>query len=101
MSDITNGVGGDIRQFRESWDVGLRELARQIDRSPSWLSKVERGVEKPGEEAIVRIGAALEWSQFKVDTVLLKLGIVPADCIEALQQNPHLLNVLRRAVEKK
>lgn len=95
-ADATNGLGEQVRDFRKSWDMSLRAFARAIDRSPSWVSKFERGTEKPGEETVLKIAEVLGWPQFSVDTALLKLGVVPSEYVEILQRNPHLLEMLKQ-----
>ena len=57
---MTDTFGKILRKFRMQSGIGLRELARLIDKSPGYLSDVEQdNVPPPSEEVIVNIAAAL------------------------------------------
>jgi transcriptional regulator with XRE-family HTH domain len=53
------GKSGSARQTRERANVGLRELARYIQVSPSSLSKYERGQSRPNAQVAERWAQAL------------------------------------------
>jgi len=58
---MTGTFGETLRQIRIDSGLGLRELARLIDKSPGYLSDVENGrVPPPSEAVIIDISAALE-----------------------------------------
>lgn len=49
-----------LREIRESKGIGLNELAKQCNISPSYLSALERGVKKnPTKEIMDRIAEVL------------------------------------------
>lgn len=57
---MEKGFGEILREMRLKAGIGLRELARLIDKSPGYLSDVENGrVAPPSEEVIVSIAQAL------------------------------------------
>jgi transcriptional regulator with XRE-family HTH domain len=82
--------GEHIRQWREERGVGLRRFAKAVGVSPTFVSKMERGIGLlPGEETIHKIGfpgenakflAVRLWqrqsSLFNRTAVLLDFGIV-------------------------
>ena len=53
--------GKKLRDLRVKSDIGLRELARLINKSPGYLSDVEQDhVPPPSEEAILKIADVLQ-----------------------------------------
>jgi transcriptional regulator with XRE-family HTH domain len=53
-------LGANIRAARESAELGLRELARRSEISPSYLSEIESGVSVPGIDKIQKLAKALK-----------------------------------------
>lgn len=52
--------GQTVRELREAQGLGLREAAEQLGISPTYLSRIERGRERPPKpEVISRIAALL------------------------------------------
>ena len=52
---MTDTFGKTLRRLRLDAQVGLRELARLVDKSPGYISDVEQdNVAPPSEEVIVR-----------------------------------------------
>ncbi len=50
-----------IKNARQSLDKGLRELAREINLSPSYLSRMEAGdFPPPSEEVIIKLAKVLK-----------------------------------------
>lgn len=54
-------LGDRIRQLREQNETyrSLRQFALALEKSPSWVSKVERNEEKPGDESLLLIARLL------------------------------------------
>ncbi len=50
---MTNIFGDTLRRARLDAGLGLRELARRIDKSPGYLSDVENGHVPPPTEAVI------------------------------------------------
>lgn len=49
-----------LRNTRERKRIGLNELARRVNMSPSYLSGLERGIKtNPSKETMTKIAAAL------------------------------------------
>ncbi|MGI6366474.1 MAG: helix-turn-helix domain-containing protein [Bacillota bacterium] len=53
-------LGSRIRQKRAEKGLSLKELARRIDKTPSYLSQVERGLAEPSITSLRTIAKALE-----------------------------------------
>lgn len=71
-------LGELIREKRRSLDIGLRELARRIEKSPSFLVGLETGEGKPSasESTLRKIAGELE---IPADRLITLAGKVPAD----------------------
>jgi transcriptional regulator with XRE-family HTH domain len=59
-TDYSTTLGQKIKELREAAGLGLRELARRADVSPSYLSEIEAGESEPTASKIQRISAALK-----------------------------------------
>ena len=78
--------GTPVRQLRAQIDYSLRELARRVDLSPNFLSKMELGhFPPPGEQIIVLIAETLDQNK---DEMLALAGKVPLNLIEIILQRP-------------
>jgi len=67
-------VGQRIRQRRERLGLGVRELARRADISPSYVTRLEHATHRPGADIAERLAHALE------TTVGDLLGDANGDC---------------------
>ena len=92
-------LGQRIRRKRLEKDLGLREMARQVEISPAYLSRVETDEEKtpPGEETLRAISGALG-DDF--DELMHLAGRVPSDVGEMIRQDPDLPHFLRTAKQQ-
>lgn len=86
-------LGEYLRERRTQRGIGLREMAKRIRYTPSYLSKVERGEEEPGEALIILLAKHLGESS---DTLLLMAGRVPPDIRLIIQSKPEVLEIIRR-----
>ena len=53
-------LGESVRRIREMRGLGVRELARRIDVSPSLISRIERGTVMPSVATLFALQSALE-----------------------------------------
>ena len=53
---IPDSFGYVIRKERQLHEIGLREMARKLCVSPTYLSKLERNELKPSQELVREIG---------------------------------------------
>lgn len=79
--------GQCIRKRRESKGVSLRKFSDMISVSPTYLSKVELGAEKPTSEMVQRIAALLDLHE---DELMGQIGRVPPDVVEIILSDPRL-----------
>lgn len=81
-----------LRELREQQGRTLRQAAGELDVSPAYLSRVERG-EKPASAAM--LARAASYYDVPQELLALSRGVVPADVVMVLQRHPELLAELR------
>ncbi len=85
------------RQLRGPKKFSLRQLAGRIGVEPSYLSKIERGLEpRPSEETTRAL--ALELGE-DADTLLAMAGKVSGDLQEIIRKRPRLFAQLIREMK--
>ena len=96
MSDT---FGKKLRDLRVNSDIGLRQLARLIDKSPGYLSDVEHdNVPPPSEDVILKIAAALDVDKKELLIVAQKMD---PEISSYVAQKPEAADFLRMAKDKK
>jgi len=96
---MTDTFGKKLRELRVNSDIGLRELARLVNKSPGYLSDVEHGnVPPPSEDVILKIAAALSVDKKKLLIVAQKMD---PEISSYVAQDPEAADFLRMAQEKK
>ena len=86
--------GEFIRRKREAKEIGLREMAKMIGVSPTYMSKVERDEFPPPAEDKVRAIANI--IRCDVDELLALAGRVSSDVAEIIKRQPAELAALLR-----
>ncbi len=89
--------GAYMRQIREEKEIGLREMAKKIGVSPTYISKVERDEFPPPAEDKVRKIA--EIFDVDVDEFLALAGKVSSDLSEIIRERPRELAALLRTTK--
>jgi len=79
--------GAFIRREREAKEITLREMAKMIGVSPTYLSKVERDEFVPPAEDKVRKIA--EMIGCDAEELVALAGRVPLELSEIIKQHPH------------
>ena len=88
--------GSTVRRERERQKVGLRQFAKQIGVSPTYLSKVERDeLPAPAEDKVVRIAELLGRDR---DELLALGNKVSSDLTEIIKRRPRELASFLRSV---
>ena len=89
--------GAFIRRKREEKDLGLREMAKKIGISPTYLSKCERDeFPPPSEDRVRAIAKELECD---VDDLLARAGRVSSDISDIIKRHPVELAALLRTTK--
>jgi transcriptional regulator with XRE-family HTH domain len=91
--------GETIRDLRVAQELGLRETAQKIGISPAYLSRIERGKERPPRAEHIKALAQLLAAD---PDVLFRLSSSTDPEVSAfLQEQPEVLNLLRFIKEQK
>lgn len=85
--------GETIRDLRIAQDFGLRETAITIGISPAYLSRIERGKERPPRPEIIKQLAKMLAAD---PDVLFRLSSsTDPDVVDYLHDQPEVMNLLR------
>ena len=88
------GFGAIIRGLREDRQIGLRQFARMLGMSATYLSKIEREeLPPPAEERVKEIARLLERDP---DELLALAGKVASDLNEIIRTQPREMALLLR-----
>ena len=98
--------GQYLRSVRQAKKISIRQLAKAVSKTPTYISDIEKGNNKPPErELLDRIIAALHLEQFPdirnklYDLAAKERKDVPADIKEYLMENESILKIIRTAKE--
>lgn len=97
MTSGKEKFGEFVRREREAKEIGLREMAKMIEVSPTYLSKIERDEFRPPAEAKVKAIAKIIGCD--VDDLLARAGRVSSDVAEIIKRNPVELTALLRTTK--
>src|SRR5580704_15660515 len=90
--------GAFVRREREAKEIGLREMAKMIGVSPTYLSKIERDEFPPPVEDKVRAIAKI--INCDADELLARAGRVSSDLSDIIKRRPIELVALLRTTKK-
>src|ERR1700726_4086979 len=89
--------GEFVRRERGAKDIGLREMAKMIGVSPTYLSKVERDeFPPPAEDKVKAIAKIIECD---ADDLLARAGRVSTDISDIIKRHPVELAALLRTTK--
>ena len=95
---MDNSFGETLREVRIKAGVGLRELARLINKSPGYLSDVENGrVPPPSEAVILETAVALNVEK---ETLLSAARKVDPELSRYVAERPQAADFLRMAKDE-
>jgi transcriptional regulator with XRE-family HTH domain len=89
--------GAFIRREREAKEIGLREMAKMVGVSPTYLSKVERDEFPPPAEGKVKAIAKIIGCD--TDDLLARAGRVSTDISDIIKRHPVELAALLRTTK--
>ena len=93
----TETFGSRVRCERERQKIGLRQAAKEIGVSPTYLSMVERGeFNPPAEDKIRAIGKLLALDE---DELLALAGKVSSDLTAIIRDNPKEMASFLRSMK--
>ena len=98
--------GQYLRSVRQAKKISIRQLAKAVSKTPTYISDIEKGNNKPPErELLDRIIAELNLEEFPdirnrlYDLAAKERKDVPADIKEYLMENESILKIIRTAKE--
>jgi HTH-type transcriptional regulator, competence development regulator len=96
MMAARQSFGALVRREREAKQIGLREMAKKIGVSPTYLSKIERGdFDPPAEDKVRKIAEIIGRDS---DELLALAGRVASDLTDIIRRRPReMADFLREA----
>lgn len=98
--------GQYLRSVRQAKKISIRQLAKAVNKTPTYISDIEKGNNKPPKrELLDRIITALQLEEFPdirnrlYDLAAKERKDVPADIKEYLMENESILKIIRTAKE--
>ena len=89
--------GAFVRRHREAREIGLREMAKMIGVSPTYLSKVERDeFAAPAEDKVKAIAKIIDCD---ADDLMARAGRVSSDLADIIKRHPVELAALLRTTK--
>lgn len=99
--------GKYLRSVRKAKGISIRQLAKEVDKTPTYLSDIENGHNKPPEKELLEtIIQKLNLDDSpKVKATLFDLAArerkdIPADIKDYVMNNPELLELIRNIKDK-
>lgn len=90
-----------LRNTRISCNISLRQLARLVNKTPTYISDIEHGNNRPPDKVLMnKIISALNIDSQQVcyelyDTAAYERGEVPADIVEFIMSSKDVRNIIR------
>ena len=85
--------GETLRELRVAQQLGLRETAGKVSISPAYLSRIERGMERPPRPDVIKDLAKVLAAD---PDVLFRLSsATDPDVVDYLHEQPEALSLLR------
>lgn len=95
--------GEYLRSLRQAKKVSIRELAKQVNKTPTYISDIEKGNNRPPDESLLNsiiVALNLEDDALQIKNTLFDLaakerGGVSADIADFIMQDDDVRNVIR------
>lgn len=92
-SGTNENFGREVRGERERSGISLRKLASLLDMSPSYLSKLERGLVAPPSEKFIE--SMSEILNIDRDYLMASAGKVSRDIVGKIIEDPSIARKIR------
>lgn len=97
MSKKELSVGEYVREIRERQELSLRQFAGLISKTPTFVSRFERGDDiSPSEETLQTMARVL---RIDADDLIFRANKVPADLPKIVQKHPVQMAALLRTAQ--
>lgn len=102
----TQKFGSYLRSVRQARKISIRQLAKEVNKTPTYISDIEKGNNKPPESVlldnIIEVLQLVDLPNVKnklYDLAAKERKDVPADIKEYLMENESILKIIRTAKE--
>lgn len=85
-------LGFKLREAREAKGISLRQMAKDLSISVSFLSEIERGIKRCPDDGIISISKYLDAN---LDEMFIAAGRIPPNVIQALKENTKIQDLVR------
>jgi transcriptional regulator with XRE-family HTH domain len=85
--------GETLRELRVAQNIGLREMAVAVDISPAYLSRIERGKERPPRPELIKNFARLLAAD--PDALFRLSSSTDPEVVDFLRNQPEAMNLIR------
>lgn len=89
--------GETIRELRVAQNFGLRETATKVGISPAYLSRIERGKERPPRADVIKNLAKVLAAD--PDVLFRRSSSTDPDVADFLNHHPNMMTLLRNLME--
>lgn len=86
-------LGEILRTARIDKDIGLRDLSRQLEKSPSYVSDIENDRRIPSEAVLIDFARVLELDFEQLMAIAGRLGSETEDLVE---RSPEAVSLFRK-----
>jgi transcriptional regulator with XRE-family HTH domain len=94
----TETFGQTLRRLRESAGISLRAFAKMVERTPTYISKIERDDLLPPAEEVIKEMARILRQDF--DDMLSLAGRIPPDLPEIILKQPKEMALMLRTAKR-
>ncbi len=112
LLELKNGnysFGQSLRYIRKMQGLSIRKVAKEVNRTPTYISDIERGNNKPPEKNLMEklmTALALQEEEIELQNYLFDLaaqerGGVSEDIVDYIMENSDLRLVIRMAQKRK
>jgi hypothetical protein len=90
--------GQMLRRLREGAGISLRSFSKMVDRTPTYISKIERGELLPPAEEVIREMARI--LRQDAEEMMALAGRIPADLPEIIREHPREMALMLRTARR-
>ncbi len=98
MANTSGGLGDVLRDARVAANLSLRDLAKKLEITPSYLSDIENDRRVPSEEVLRQLATELK---LDFDHLMAMAGRVGEQAERYLKQHPAAGTLFRRISDKR
>lgn len=90
-------LGEVVQEARAKTDLSLRDVAKRVDKTPSYLSDIENDRRVPSEEVLADLARLLK---LDFDDLMARAGRFGEDAVRYMMRTPNAGVLFRRLAER-